>query len=219
VTAHAEWRASGGASERLYVDRRRRRRDLAVGLLIDTSASTDRWITARRRVIDLAREAALLFCECASALGDRHALYAFSGTGPDGVQVAELKSFGERSADRAARRIAALEPEAYTRIGGALRRVGDELARAPARRRLLLLLSDGCPNDVDEYESRYGVEDTRRAVAELRLLGVRTFCVAVDPPPAALLAHMFGRHGHGVLRDLQRLPEHLAAVYRQLARG
>jgi nitric oxide reductase NorD protein len=219
VEAYADRLACGVASERLYVDQRRHQRDLAVGLLIDTSASTDRFIATRRRVIDVERESALLFCEAATAVGDRYGVFAFSGTGHEGVRIMELKGFCEPYAESVTRRIAGLAPDAFTRIGGALRHVATELARVPARRRLLLLLSDGAPNDDDEYEGRYGIEDTRRAASELRALGVRLFCVAIDAGRAPQVAHMFGRTGYGLLRDVRRLPEHLTVLYRRLAHG
>ena len=95
------------------------------------------------------------------------------------VRVATVKGFDEGSG-ASARRVAALEPDGYTRVGAAIRHASALLGRERARHRLLLLLSDGKPNDVDEYGGRYGIEDTRQAVGEARLQGLVPFCLTVD---------------------------------------
>jgi nitric oxide reductase NorD protein len=132
---------------------------------------------------------------------------SFSGEGPGNVTVRELKRFDERYGDDVALRIAALEPERYTRAGAALRHASASLMRERAEHRLLLLLSDGKPNDVDRYEGRYGVEDLRQAVVEAGLTGIRPFCLTVDRAAATYLPAVFG----GQYALLPR-PELLAAV-------
>ena len=111
----------------------------------------------------------------AQFLRERYTVQAFSGEGAGAVTVRCVKAFDEQHGEPVARRIAALEPERYTRVGAALRHVTALLMREPARHRLLLLLSDGKPNDVDHYEGRYGVEDMRQAVLEAKLQGIAPF--------------------------------------------
>lgn len=128
---------------------------------------------------------------------ERYTVQAFSGEGPGAVTVRALKCFDEHHGDTVSRRIAALEPERCTRVGAAIRHVTSMLMREPARHRLLLLLSDGKPNDVDRYEGRYGVEDMRQALLEAKLQGIFPFCLTVDRSAAGYLPGVFGLKNHG----------------------
>jgi nitric oxide reductase NorD protein len=203
-------------SDRLYLAHRPRRRDVSVAFLIDASGSTDAWVSSGRRVLDLEKEAALVFCEALEALGDRYAVYAFSGRGARGVRVSRLKGFGEDYDEAARRRIAGLAGETFTRLGAPIRHLTALLAQQRTRQRMLFLLSDGKPNDEDEYEGVYGIEDTRQAVAEARLQGVNTFCLTVDRQDSVYLPRMFGPHGYTVLWEVSQLPQRLPEIYRRL---
>ncbi len=219
VEAYADHRAGGVGDDRVYVDTRPVRRDAAIALLVDASASTDGWVGGSRRIIDVEKEALLVVGEALAALGDPHAIFAFASAGPSRVSVQVLKRFEEASGTREGRmRIAGLEPDGYTRVGAALRHVTVQLMRQPARHRLLLLLSDGRPNDIDEYEGRYGIEDTRMAVAEARLQGVHLFCLTVDRHAPRYATRIFGRDV-AVLTRTERLPQVLTALLRDLVRG
>lgn len=116
-----------------------------------------------------------------------------------------------------ARRIASLEPEHYTRAGAALRHATATLMQQPAHHRLLLLLSDGKPNDIDDYEGRYGVEDMRQAATEARLQGIHPFCLTVDRQAAAYLPQVFGPHHYAMLPRPERLPIVLLEWMKRLA--
>jgi len=216
VVSLADRLAGGPPGERLYLKERRVRRDNVVLLLMDVSASTDAWVEGQRRVIDVEKEGLLIVVEALEAMGERHAVFAFRGEGPDRVDLLHLKLFGERGGDLVGSRIAALEPDGYTRVGAAARHATACLAREPARHRLLLLLSDGRPNDVDVYEGRYGLEDTRQALHEARLQGIRPFCFTIDREAPHYAPHVFGQGNYAVLRRPERLPEVLLAVLRQL---
>jgi nitric oxide reductase NorD protein len=219
VAAYADRRGGGVSDDRYYIDTRPRRRDVAILLLVDVSASTDGWVSGERRIIDVEKEALLVVCEALTALGDPYAVLAFSGEGPGRVEVRALARFREDvDAGRVRRRIAALEPTGYTRTGAALRHATAGLMREPAHQRLLLLLSDGRPNDVDLYEGRYGIEDTRVAVAEARLQGVHCFCLTVDREAPRYATHIFGRSHFTVLPRAERLPPVLATLLRDLVR-
>lgn len=219
VEAFAGRIAGGPVDDRLYVEERAARRELATLLLVDVSASTDSWIGGRLRIIDVEKEALLLVCEALDALGDRYAILAFSGTGPEAVTVLNVKRFDEPNGDAVRRRVAGLEPDRHTRLGAALRHATAELARFDARHRLLLVLSDGKPNDVDVYEGRYGVEDARQAVVEARAQGVHTHCLTVDRQAAGYLPRIFGPSGYAVLRRAEALPHALVGVISRLVAG
>jgi nitric oxide reductase NorD protein len=163
------------------------------------------------------REALLLVCIALEAMGERYTVQAFSGEGPGSVTVRSLKAFDERHGETTSRRIAALEPERYTRVGAALRHTTAMLMREPARHRLLLLLSDGKPNDMDHYEGRYGVEDMRQAVLEARLQGIFPFCLTVDRAAANYLPGVFGASQYALLPRPELLPSALLDWIRRLA--
>jgi nitric oxide reductase NorD protein len=219
VEARADYRAGLPLNEAVYQQCRRARRDVAVYLLIDVSGSTDAWIGADKRIVDVEREALLLVCVALDGLGEPYAVGTFSGEGPAGVVVQTLKEFGERHDGEVVRRIAALEPQHYTRAGAALRHATAMLMKQPARHRLLVLLSDGKPNDVDQYDGRYGVEDMRQAVAEAKLQGVYPFCLTIDKQAAAYLPQVFGPHQYALLTRPERLPGVLLEWMRRLLAG
>jgi nitric oxide reductase NorD protein len=219
VAAFGDWRAGEPGDDRLYVAERPGRRDLAIMLLIDVSASTDSWVAGRLRIIDVEKEALIVLLEALDALGDRHAILSFSGQGPREVRVLTVKAFQEPVSEAVRRRIAALDSDRYTRAGAAIRHATAVLAGQAVRHRLLLVLSDGKPNDIDEYEGRYGIEDTRQAVAEARLQGLVPFCLTVDREAPAYLRSIFGRGGYALVRRAEHLPAVLVEVVRALLAG
>ena len=216
VAAFADWRAGHPGDDRFYTAARPARRDLALALLVDVSASTDSWVSGAQRIIDVEKESLIVLLEALDALGDRHAAVAFSGEGAGGVRVLTVKDFVEPVGVEVRRRVAALEPDGYTRTGAALRHTSALLARQPARHRLLLVLTDGKPNDVDHYPGRYGIQDTRQAVAEARLQGLVPFCLTVDREAPSYMPSIFGRRGYALLRRQELLPSVLVEIVRRL---
>ncbi len=216
VEARADFAAGLPLSQAVYRTSRPARRSLAITLLVDISGSTDSWVSAGRRVIDVEREALLLVCLALEGLREAYCVLGFSGQGAQRVTVRELKRFDEPYSEAVALRIAGLEPEHYTRAGAALRHASAGLMQQSVRHRLLLLLSDGKPNDDDHYEGRYGVEDLRQAVVEARLQGISAFCLTIDRSASSYLARIFGAHHYALLREPERLPAALLAWLRRL---
>jgi len=206
VEALADRRAGRSMPQALYMHDQHSMRDTAVMLLIDISGSTDSWLSADQRVIDVEREALLLVCTALESVGDPYSVLAFSGEGPHGVMVQTIKRFDETFSTTVARQIAGLEPDRYTRTGAALRHATAMLMKQPARHRLLLLLSDGKPNDADHYEGRYGVEDMRQAVNEATLQGIYPFCLTIDWQAANYLPDVFGARQYALLPKSEHLP-------------
>ena len=205
VESHADFHAGLPMTQALYQTQRRARRSMAIMLLVDVSGSTDGWVGADRRVIDVEREALLLVCLALESMAEPYSVQSFSGEGPQAVSVRSIKRFDEPYGNPIARRIAALEPEHYTRAGAAIRHASSLLMAQRATHRLLLL-SDGKPNDVDVYEGRYGIEDTRQAVAEARLQGVFPFCLTVDRQAGSYMPAIFGPGQYGLLPRPELLP-------------
>jgi len=211
-------RASGTVAPEpgLYIDSRRQDRDLACLLLADLSLSTDAWVGESGRVIDVIRDSLLLFAEALAATGDRFALYGFSSVRRHNVRFHLLKGFDERYGDTIRGRLAVIKPGYYTRMGAAIRHASAILASRPSARRLLLILTDGKPNDLDKYEGRYGIEDTRMAILEARRQGLIPFCVTIDAKAGEYLPHLFGATGFVVVHDAAALPRTLPDLYARL---
>jgi len=216
---HVE-RQHGACAERgLFLEQRQNRRDLACLLLADLSMSTDAHLDDTHRVIEVIGDSLLLFGEALSAVGDPFALYGFSSLRRQQVRLQELKGFNQRYDDLIRGRIQAISPGYYTRMGAAIRQATRLLGQCRQRRRLLLLVTDGKPNDLDLYEGRYGVEDTRAAVLEARREGLLPFCITIDREAGDYLPYMFGANGYTLIHQPQQLPFRLPQLYRQLTQA
>ena len=219
VTAAADVRAGSMVDDRLYIASRPARHRIAIALLVDVSASTDGWVTGDRRIVDVEKEALLVVCEALEAVGDRYAILAFSGEGPAHVSLIAVKRFAENLGPEIRRRIAGLDADQYTRLGAAIRHASAALARESADRPVLIVLSDGKPNDVDLYEGPYGVEDSRQAVAEARRQGIHVRCLTVDREAPRYAHRIFGARGFARLPRADRLPMALVEMLRGHLRG
>jgi nitric oxide reductase NorD protein len=217
VRSRTELAASGECSDRIHLASRPQGHDLAVTLLVDVSLSTDAWFNDRR-VLDVEKEALLVLAEGLAACGDSHSILSFTSRRRDWVRVETIKGFDEPMSALVRQRIAALKPGYYTRMGAALRHATAKLAQRSNRKHLLLVLTDGKPNDVDHYEGRFAIEDTRRAVTEARRRGIHVFGVTVDQDAKTYVPAVFGHHGYAVVPDIRRLPAALPQIYRALVR-
>lgn len=216
VRSRSDLKAGGEGSDRIHLMSRPQAHDLAVTLLVDVSLSTDAWFDDLR-VLDVEKEALLVLANGLSACGDNHSILTFTSRRRSWVRVETVKDFGEKMGPMVENRIAALKPGYYTRIGAAIRHATAKLVEQPNRRQLLLVLTDGKPNDVDHYEGRFALEDSRRAVIEARRKGVRVFGVTVDRDAKSYVPAIFGQHGYAVVSNIARLPAALPAIYRGLA--
>lgn len=215
VRARADLMAGEGGSDALYLDVRSRQRDLAVVILVDASLSTDAWIEGRR-VLDVEKAALTALAWGIEACGDPFAILTFTSRRRE-VRLGIVKEFADGLGPETQARIAAIRPGQYTRMGAALRHATALLQARPERHRLILLLSDGKPNDIDHYDGRYALEDTRHAVQAARRGGVAVFAVTVDRTAESYVPHLFGRGGYAVLGHVGALPEALPRIYRQVA--
>lgn len=215
VRARCDLRAGSGTLDRVHLAMRPQGHDLAVTLLVDVSLSTDAWVDGYR-VLDVEKEALLVLAHGLAACGDHHSILTFTSRRRSWVRLETVKAFGEPMSAQVERRIGALKPGYYTRIGAAVRHAASELAAQPQRKKLLIVLTDGKPNDVDHYEGRFAVEDTRKAVQEARRLGMVVFGVTIDAAAQSYFPRLFGRGGYAIVGNIRRLPAALPALYRQL---
>lgn len=193
-------------------------RSLSTLLLADLSQSTDAYADNDTRVIDVIRDALYVFGEALTAVGDPFAMWGFSSVRRNNVRMQYLKGFDERWTDATRARVGAVRPGYYTRMGAAIRHATLQLQPRPERKRLLMLLTDGKPNDLDIYEGRYGLEDTRHAIHEARQAGLTPFCVTIDTAAHDYLPLLFGHQGYALVHRPQDLVRRLTQAWSMLAR-
>lgn len=210
--------AGATPSDRLYIKRVKRLRDVAVLLLVDLSRSTGNRVRgSQQTVVALEKEAIVLFCEALSVVGDRFALAGFSGNGRLGVDYFHIKDFDQTPDEALRQRIAAIAPQRATRMGSAVRHASGLLAAQPARVHLLIVLGDGFPNDVD-YKGDYAVADTRQAIGEARAKGIHVHAITVNLPAEARLDDLYGTVHHTMIGEVRELPDRLLRIYGRLTR-
>ncbi|NOX07885.1 MAG: nitric oxide reductase activation protein [Gammaproteobacteria bacterium] len=210
VEAYADVRSGLEMSDRLFTRKRRLDRNIAALIMVDMSGSTKGWIN------DAEREALVLLCESLESLGDRYAIYGFSGMTRKRCEVYRIKSFDDAYDNEVRARISGISPRDYTRMGVAIRHFSYLLNEQEARTRLLITLSDGKPDDYDGYRGAYGIEDTRQALIEARQEGIHPFCITIDTEGADYLPHMYGAVNYAVLDDVRKLPLKVSEIYRRL---
>ncbi len=207
------YRGFSANREDLYRELRIKLRNLSCLLLADLSLSTDAWVSNKGKVIDVIRESLFLFGESLEAVGDRFAIAGFSSKKRSHIRYYPLKNFNEPWNPVVKGKIRGIEPGYYTRMGAAIRHASQTLLDEKTETRLLLLLTDGKPNDLDHYEGRYGVEDTRQAIKEAREKGLRVFCVTIDEKGEQYLPYIFGQRNFILVRNAEELPTKLTRLY------
>lgn len=215
VRARVDILANGAGTNRIWRQTRPQARDLAVSILLDISRSTESAV-GDRAVIDIEREALAALAWGLDACGDTFAINAFSSLKRDRVYIQTCKAFDEPMGPLVEDRIGGLRPGFYTRLGAAVRHASRGLAAQGGKRRLLLVITDGKPNDLDHYEGRHGIEDTAMAVREARRAGQSVFGITVDRQAKSWFARMFGQGSFHVIAHPERLTEALPMIYREL---
>lgn len=211
VEALADARDGREMSDRLFVRMHRAERNIAVAFLVDMSGSTKGWIN------EAEREALILLCEALELLGDRYAIYGFSGTTRKRCELFRIKTFDEAYSDEVKARISGIRPQEYTRMGFALRHMTKLLNRVDAKTRVLVTLSDGRPDDYfDVYRGQYGVEDTRMALLEAARTGIHPFCITLDREARDYLPYMYGAARYIIIDDVRQLPVKVTDIYRRI---
>ena len=210
ITAHADAAAGHEMSDHLFTQHRRIDRDIAVMFMVDVSGSTKVWIN------DAERESLVLLCEALEILGDRYAIYGFSGMTRKRCELYRIKRFDDDYGADVRARISGIKPQDYTRMGVIIRHLTRLLNTVEARTRLLITLSDGKPDDYDGYRGEYGIEDTRQALLEAKHTGVHPFCITIDHRGHDYLPHMYGAVNYTVIEDVRQLPVRVSDIYRRL---
>ena len=192
-------------------------RDLSVVVLMDLSESTNEAMAGSdKTVLQLTREAATLVSTAISGIGDPFALHGFASDGRHDIQYYRFKDFNQGFDDEAKSRLAGMRGGLSTRMGAALRHAGHHLHKQPERRKLILLVTDGEPADIDERDPQHLRHDTKKAVEELYSQGVLTYCLTLDPNADDYVKRIFGENHYTIIDNVDRLPEKLPTLFASL---
>lgn len=197
-----------------------KRRDVVIEVLLDLSESTTELVPgSSKSVLRLILEASTLLAVAIEGVGDPFSLVGFSSDGRHDVRYIRFKDFAEPFDGRAKARLAGMSGGLSTRMGAALRHAGGRLAGRPEGQKLVLLLTDGMPSDIDEPDQHHLVADTKKAVEELRARGVATHCLTIDSGAGDYAEELFGLGGFTALDQVERLPEVLPRLFAQLTKS
>lgn len=210
VEALADIHAGVTPSEQLYTRTEKRERNLATAFLVDMSGSTAGW------VMEQEKEALVLMCEALDQLKDRYGIFGFSGNTRARCDFYVIKGFNETYGETVKARIAGMDARDYTRMGPPIRHLTRIMERVEARTRLMVILSDGKPEDYDQYRGEHGIEDTRQALIEAKRKGIGSFCITIDDEAPDYISHMYGESHYLILNDIAQLPGRLPDIYRRL---
>jgi hypothetical protein len=244
IEFHADKKAGAGPLARFYSRRNKIKRDVAVAFLLDLSGSTGEEIPpaagmaltpggssslrtstssagSGKRIIDIERESTVLVVEALEAIGDAYGIYGFSGHGRENVEFHVIKDLDEPFGDPVRRRIDRIEPKRSTRMGPAIRHAIAKLNDHEAKVKILILVSDGRPQD-EEYgrgrrEKEYAVHDTKRALLEAKRQRITPFLITVDTAGRDYLRNMCDDIGYQLVAEIESLPRRLPRLYRHLA--
>ena len=204
--------------QKFYTTFEKKTRDMATLILADVSLSTEGGITQDVRIIDVIKDGLMVFSEALEKLQDKFAIYSFSSLQNKKVYFNIIKNFNDKYTDMIRARVDNMRPQYYTRLGAAIRESAKILDKQQSANKLLLIISDGKPNDEDRYDGRYGIEDTKKAIEEVKKKGITPFCITIDVEAKEYLSYLFGRNGFAIVRDGQKLPKVLPEVYINLTK-
>lgn len=210
ISSYADIINGEEVSQNLFIKQRKVDRNIAVMFMVDMSGSTSGWIN------EMEREALVLLCESLEVLGDRYAIYGFSGLTHKRCDLYKIKDFEESYTRQVKNRIANIKPQDYTRMGAAIRHLSKLLSQVEAKTKVLITLSDGRPDDQDGYRGAYGIEDTRRALIESKHLGIHPFCITIDEEAVEYLQHMYGPVNFTIVDQVDKLPYKVSDIYRRI---
>ncbi len=204
--------------QNFYTSFEKKTRDMATLILADVSLSTEGGITQELRIIDVIKDGLMVFSQALEKLQDRFAIYSFSSLQNKKVYFTIIKNFKDKYNDLIRGRIDAMQPFYYTRLGAAIRESSKILEKQPASNKLLLIISDGKPNDEDRYDGRYGLEDTKKAIEEVKKKGITPFCITIDQEAKDYLPFLFGKKGFAIVKDGKNLPKVIPEIYINLTK-
>ena len=217
VKATIDIRAGRTPDPRVHTRTAKSARDLAVLVLLDLSQSTNEYVPGSgASILSLAREATALLADALEGLGDGFAIHGFDSNGRREVEYHHFKHFDEAYDDSVRARLAGMRGQLSTRMGAALRHAGSFLRYRRVSRKLILLITDGEPHDIDVHDKKYLMFDAKHAVDEQTRAGIITYCLSLDPKADDYVTRIFGQRNYFVLDRISSLPKKLPSLYLRL---
>lgn len=210
VESISDSQAGISPSERLFIRLKRDERDIAVLFLVDMSNSTAGWVN------NALKESLVLMAEAMEVLGDRYGIYGFSGMRRSRCELFHVKHLTEPYGEQVKERISSIAPSEYTRMGPPIRHATKLLGDIDAKVRLIITLTDGKPEDYDDYKGEYAIEDTRHALLEAKTADIHPFCITIDHQARDYMKHMYGPANYIFIDNVRKLPFRMPEIYRVL---
>ena len=201
-------------SEKIYLSKRKKEKDLSILLLLDISLSSDGY-AAGNRVIDVEKQVSILFGEILNEFNIDFSIDCFYSKTRNHSTYLTVKGFDE-DWNKAKFKVGAVEPSGYTRIGAALRHSGAMLDKRDTKNKWVILISDGKPNDYDKYEGKYGVNDVKQALRELNERQINSYALAIEAQAKYYLPQMFGQNHYQILTTPVELLQSLVKLYEKI---
>ncbi|GAA3564273.1 nitric oxide reductase activation protein NorD [Snuella lapsa] len=201
-------------SDKIYLSKRKKEKDLSILLLLDISLSSDGY-AAGNRVIDVEKQVSILFGEILNEFNIDFSIDCFYSKTRNRSSYLSLKDFDENW-DTAKYKVGAIEPSGYTRIGAALRHSGALLDKRDTKNKWVILISDGKPNDYDKYEGKYGINDVKQALRELNERQINSYALAIEAQAKYYLPQMFGQNHYQILTNPVELLQSLVKLYEKI---
>lgn len=201
-------------SDKIYLSRRKKEKDLSILLLLDVSLSSDAY-AAGNRVIDVEKQVSILFGEILNEFNIDFSIDAFYSKTRNHSSYVSLKGFDDQW-NKAKYKIGGIQPSGYTRIGAALRHSGYLLDQRSTKNKWVILISDGKPNDYDRYEGKYGINDVKQAIRELNERQINSYALAIEAQAKYYLPQMFGKNHYQILTKPVELLHSLVKLYEKI---
>lgn len=201
-------------SEKIYLSKRKKEKDLSILLLLDVSLSSDAY-AAGNRIIDVEKQVSILFGEILDEFNIDFSINSFYSKTRNHSTYITMKGFDEEW-NTAKFKIGTVEPSGYTRIGPALRHSGSLLDKRNTKNKWVILISDGKPNDYDRYEGAYGINDIKQALRELNERQINSYALAIEAEAKYYLPQMFGQNHYQILTTPIELLQSLVKLYEKI---
>lgn len=217
IESRISWRAGISPDPRIFERPGKRRRHASILLLMDLSESTNDRVKGFTSVLDIEKQAADLLAQSIDTSYDRLAIHGFHSDGREKVHYLRIKEFGENYGDEQRALLMRQQGSLSTRMGAALRHAGERLRAEVAEKRILLLVTDGEPSDIDVVDAEYLVEDARHAVNSLHMKGITVFCLTLDKEGGRYMKTIFGVRNYMIVDNALSLPAQLTRALTQIA--
>ncbi len=201
-------------SEKIYLSKRKKEKDLSILLLLDISLSSDGY-AGGNKVIEVEKQVSILFGEILNEFDIDFSINCFYSKTRNHSTYLTVKNFDE-DWHRAKYKVGAVEPNGYTRIGAALRHSGALLDSRSTKNKWVILISDGKPNDYDKYEGKYGINDVKQALRELNERQINSYALAIEANAKYYLPQMFGQNHYQILTTPVELLQSLVKLYEKI---